>query len=628
MTSGIVRKKLSLAPQSPGVYLFKDAHGDVIYVGKAANLRNRVRSYFGSRTGLATRTVRLVSLIEDVEFILAGSEQEALVLEADLIKRYRPQYNARLKDDKSFPFLKVDIQNEWPTVTVTRRRTADGSRYFGPFSSAWSVRQTLQLIRKVFTFRACTGPLPNRESRPCLNNDIGLCPGPCVGAITREEYRETIDRILLFLEGRHKEVLDSLVTQMNSAAAALDFERAARLRDQVQAVDLVTNRNAGVTALRGDQDILAVAQDSAAGLVEVFSVREGRALGRQDYPIENVKESSPGEILRGFIVQYYRSASNIPPLVLLQYPVADSRLISRWLSDLSSRNVQIVVPKAGIRRQIVDTVADGASRQLAGMRLAHTRSTDVHEQALKALKHTLGLPSLPRRIEAYDVSTIQGTSAVGSMVVFEDGISKPSEYRRFRIRSVQGQDDYAMMREVLRRRFARLEAVSKHGSKSAAPWNRVPSLIVVDGGRGQLSAALVARDESTMHRVPIIGLAKREEHVFAEGNASPTVMPEGSPALYLLQAVRDEAHRFAVSYHRNLRSSSAMSSTLDGIPGVGPSRRRALLVAFRNLDELRSASVEEIRSRGRIPEVTARAVKVHFAADEEESSRDLLHSSA
>lgn len=607
--------------------MFRDVHGDVIYVGKAANLRNRVRSYFGSRSGLANKTIRLVSLVEDIEFILAGSEQEALMLEADLIKRYRPQYNARLKDDKSFPFLKVDVQNDWPTVTVTRRRTTDGSRYFGPFSSAWSVRQTLQLIRKVFKFRACSGPLPNRGSRPCLNKDIGLCPGPCVGAITRGEYRETIDRIVLFLEGRHKDVLDSLASQMNSAAAALDFERAARLRDQVQAVDLVTNRNAGVTALRGDQDILAVAQDSAVGLVEVFSVREGHALGRQDYPIQNSAESSPDEILRSFIVQHYRAASNIPPLVLLQYPVADARLISRWLSDLSGRKVQIVVPKAGIRRQLVDTVADSASRQLAGMRLAHTRGSDVHEQALKALKETLGLPSLPRRIEAYDISTLQGSNAVGSMVVFEDGISRPSEYRRFRIRSVQGQDDYAMMREVLRRRFARLETVSKSGSKSSAPWNSVPSLIVVDGGRGQLGAALTARDESTMRRVPIIGLAKREEQVYTGGNASPTVLPDQSPALYLLQAVRDEAHRFAVSYHRNLRGSSALSSTLDAIPGIGPSRRRALLVAFTDLDELRSVSVEEIRRRAGVPEAIAQAVQQHFSADIDESPRDLLHTS-
>ncbi|MFW6102796.1 MAG: excinuclease ABC subunit UvrC [Chloroflexota bacterium] len=628
MTSRFVRKKLSIAPQSPGVYLFRDAHGDVVYVGKAANLRNRVRSYFGSRTGLATKTVRLVSLVEDIEFILAGSEQEALMLEADLIKRHRPQYNARLKDDKSFPFLKVDIQNEWPTVTVTRRRTADGSRYFGPFSSAWSVRQTLQLIRKVFKFRACTGPLPNRVMRPCLNNDIGLCPGPCVGAITREDYRQTINRIVLFLEGRHKEVLNSLVSQMNSAAADLDFERAAHLRDQIHAVDLVTNRNAGVTALRGDQDILTVAQDSAVGLVEVFSVREGHALGRQDYPIENARESSPSEILRSFIVQYYRSASSIPPLILLQYPVADTRLISRWLSDLSGRKVKTLVPKSGIRRQLVDTVADSASRQLAGIRLAHTRATDAHEQALKELKETLELPSFPRRIEAYDISAIQGTSAVGSMVVFEDGISKPSEYRRFRIRSVQGQDDYAMMREVLRRRFARLEAFAEGGSKQSTPWNRIPSLIVVDGGRGQLGAALTARDESTRRRVPIIGLAKREEQVFVEGKASPTVLPDQSPALYLLQSVRDEAHRFAVSYHRTLRGSSALSSILDGIPGIGPSRRRALLVAFTSLDELRSASVEEIRAQAGVPEAIARAVKRHFAADGDESSHDLLQTSA
>jgi len=434
VTSQNFGKKIPLVPQAPGVYLFKDSTGEVIYVGKAANLRNRVRSYFGSRAGLSVKTLRMVSMIDDIEFIITGSEQEALLLEADLVKRYRPLYNARLKDDKSFPFLKVDVQNQWPTVTVTRRPVADGSRYFGPFASAWSVRRTLQLLRKVFTFRACSGPLPDRGTRPCLNKDIGLCPGPCVGGISNADYRETIEKVLLFLEGRYQEVRDSLVAQMNAAAAALDFEKAARLRDQVRAVELVTNRNIGVVALRGDQDIVAVAQDARGGLVEVFT----------------------GEVLRSFIVQYYRSASSIPPVVLLQYPVPDARLISHWLSKASGHRVRLIVPRTGVRKQLVANVADSVSRQFAAARVVVGRGAEHGRLGLSQLKDVLNLPVLPRRIEAYDISNMQGASAVGSMVVFEDGVPKPSEYRRFKIRTVSGQDDYAMMREVLRRRFVRL----------------------------------------------------------------------------------------------------------------------------------------------------------------------------
>jgi len=612
VTSQNFGKKIPLVPQAPGVYLFKDSTGEVIYVGKAANLRNRVRSYFGSRAGLSVKTLRMVSMIDDIEFIITGSEQEALLLEADLVKRYRPLYNARLKDDKSFPFLKVDVQNQWPTVTVTRRPVADGSRYFGPFASAWSVRRTLQLLRKVFTFRACSGPLPDRGTRPCLNKDIGLCPGPCVGGISNADYRETIEKVLLFLEGRYQEVRDSLVAQMNAAAAALDFEKAARLRDQVRAVELVTNRNIGVVALRGDQDIVAVAQDARGGLVEVFSVRGGRALGRQDYPIEGAGDTSPGEVLRSFIVQYYRSASSIPPVVLLQYPVPDARLISHWLSKASGHRVRLIVPRTGVRKQLVANVADSVSRQFAAARVVVGRGAEHGRLGLSQLKDVLNLPVLPRRIEAYDISNMQGASAVGSMVVFEDGVPKPSEYRRFKIRTVSGQDDYAMMREVLRRRFVRLGRGAPAGSRGRANWSVVPSLVVVDGGRGQLNAAISAREESTLHKVPIVSLAKKEELVFVEGKPSPVQLPDDSPVLHLLQAVRDEAHRFAVSYHRNVRDSSALSSVLDEVAGIGPRRRRALLVAFASLAELRAASINELRQRAGVPETVARALKRHL----------------
>ncbi len=614
VVSDIVRSKVALAPESPGVYLFKDDSGEIVYVGKAANLRNRVTSYFGSKYSLTTKVIRLVEVIADVEYVLAGSEQEALVLEADLIRRYRPHYNARLKDDKSFPFLKVDIGSEWPTVTVTRRRTADESLYFGPFASAKSMRQTLRLIRKVFRFRVCTGDLDTSRKRACLNMHIGLCPGPCIGAISREEYRMTIDRIVLFLQGRYRDVLESMTQEMKAAAAEMRFERAGLLRDRIEAVELVTERYNGVTALRGDQDILAVAQNNNSAIVDVFSVRGGRALGRQTFPVEGTHGLLPSEVLRAFLLGYYADATSVPPVVMLQHPVADSRLISSWLTGRRGSAVRVVVPRQGIRSQLMSTVADGVARQLALLGSGVADKSAGRESGLKQLKEVLKLTSIPRRIEGYDISTIQGSNSVGSMVVFQDGVAMPSEYRRFRIRTVAGQDDYAMLNEVVGRRLKRLRSNERRSAGGTSPWASMPSLIVIDGGRGQLAAALAARDAETDLRIPMVGLAKEHEMVFAERRTEPLDLARNSPGSLLLQAVRDEAHRFAVSYHRNLRASSGMASLLDDVPGIGPKRKKALLVAFESPEALRSSSPDEIARRARISIALAATLKERLSA--------------
>ncbi len=609
MPTESVGRKLELLPAAPGVYLFRDAAGEIIYVGKASSLRNRVKSYFGSKTGLSTKVLRLVEAVADLEFILTGTEQQALVLEADLVRRHRPQYNARLKDDKSFPYLRIDVESTWPTVTVTRRRLNDAALYFGPFSSARSMRQTLRLTRKVFRFRVCTGPLNVNRSRPCLNYHIGLCPGPCVGAVSQEEYRRTIDRIVLFLKGRRREVLDALTVEMKAAAANLDFERAALLRDRAQAVEMVTKRHEGVTALRGDQDILAVAQNAGGALVEVFSVRDGRALGREDFVIEGAGDLSPSEVLRSFMLQYYGAASSIPPLVLLQHAVADGRLIQGWLCESRGSAVRIVVPRQGVRLHLVQTVADDVARELVARGVAATGEPSLRNDGLRQLKEVLGLPSMPERIEGFDISTIHGSQAVGSMVVFERGVPRPSDYRRFKIRTVSGQDDYAMMREVLQRRFARMERVAPGTGRAVRSWAASPDLVLVDGGRGQLGVAIAVRDAAGASSVRVASLAKEHEIVFFEKRAAPAALPEGAPGLLLLQAVRDEAHRFAVAYHRNLRDASAVASVLDGIPGVGPRRKRSLLVSFGSLEVLRSAGIDEIASRGHLPRALAERVK-------------------
>ena len=590
-------------PAKPGVYLFKDEEGKVIYVGKAANLSNRVRSYFGAPSNLSAKTRRLVAAIQDFEFIVTNSEQEALILECNMIKKYTPRYNARLKDNKTFPYLKIDVNEDWPRVYVTRRVEKDGARYFGPFAGAGSVRKTLRLLKRIFPYRSCSKRIEGRDKRPCLNYYIHRCLGPCVGAVEKQEYREIIERVILFLQGKQELILAELHTKMKAAAQELRFERAALLRDQIKAIEEVIEAQRIAVALQGDQDIIGLAQNERQAYVELFLVRNDRLIGRDHFVMEGIYGDPPVEIMTSFVKQYYASASYIPPLILLQYPVDEPAVLSEWLKRQRGGRVRLQIPQRGAKKKLIDSVAENAAR---GFQLAQAKqmTAEIINSGLQELKGTLRLPALPLRIECYDVSNIQGTSATGSMVVLEKGLPKPAHYRRFRIRTVVGADDYAMLQETLRRRFGR-------GITDEGAWT-APDLVLIDGGRGQLNAALELRRELGLDYIPVVSLAKAHEEVFVPGDPDPVSIASDSPALHILQRARDEAHRFAVSYHRKLRSKEAVASALDNIPGVGPVRKKALLKKFGSIEAIRQASLDEVGQTKGMPPALARKVKEYL----------------
>lgn len=591
-------------PAKPGVYLLRDRDGKVIYVGKAASLSSRVRSYFGSPSGLSAKTRRLAARIRDFEFVVTDSEQEALILECDLIKKYVPEFNARLKDSKSFPYLKIDVNGDWPGVHITRRVQRDGARYFGPFASAGSVRKTLRLIERIFPIRTCNKPLDGKDRRPCLDYHIHRCLGPCIGAVEREEYREMIDRVILFLQGKQELVLRELNDRMQTAAQQLQFERAALLRDQIEAITGVIEGQRIAVKLQGEKDVIGLAQNERQAYVELFSIRNSRLIGREHFAMEGLQGDPPGQVMTDFVKQYYASASYIPPLILIQHPVDEPVVLSEWLKQQRGSRVALEVPQRGAKKKLIDMVADNAVR---GLELARARELTLGAltSGLRELRDKLGLDRMPRRIECYDVSNIQGTSAVGSMVVLEQGLPKPAHYRRFRIRTVAGADDYAMIRETLRRRF-------KQGAAGAGTWAIIPDLVLIDGGKGQLNAALSLSRELGLESVPMVSLAKGQEEVFIPGRASPVAIAADSPALHILQRARDEAHRFAVSYHRKLRDRRVVASALDEIPGIGPRRKRALLKEFGSIKGIREASPQELSRAEGINPALAQRIKQHL----------------
>jgi len=591
-------------PAGPGVYLFKDGRGNVIYVGKAANLRSRVRSYFGRSSSALTRTRRLVAQIEDLEFLVTGSEQEALILECNLIKRYLPRYNVHLKDNKSFPYLKIDVNDDWPRVQITRRVEQDGARYFGPFASAGSIRRALRLIKRLFPFRNCSKHIDGRDSRPCLDYHIHRCLGPCSGAVDKREYRDVIDQVILFLQGRQELVLSGLNAGMKDAARRMKYERAARLRDQIRAIEEVMEGQRIALAVQGDQDLIAVAQDDEQAHVEVFFVRNDRLIGRDHFVMEGITDHSPGEILTGFVKQYYSSASYIPRQILLQHPVDEADVLSRWLSERRGGTVKLRVPQRGPKKRLLDTVAENAVRSFQMARAREMRAETV-KAGLHELKESLHLPGLPLRIECYDVSNIQGKSATGSMVVLEKGLPRPAHYRRFRIRTVDGADDCAMIRETLRRRFG-------SAARRGGTWGIMPDLVLIDGGRGQVNAALEVMKELGLDSIPLAGLAKGNEEVYVSGRPDPVCLEKDSAALHVLQRARDEAHRFAVSYHRKLRSREAVASTMNGIAGIGPKRKKALLARFGSVEAIRKASPEELAATEGITPALAQRIKEYL----------------
>jgi len=596
--SSLITEQLKQLPASPGVYLMRNAEGDFLYVGKAANLRRRVRSYFGAGQKLSPKLQRMVARVNDLDFFVTTSEQEALILELNLIKRHHPRYNVRLKDDKTFPYLKIDTTQDWPRVQITRRVQDDGARYFGPFASAKSVRQTLKMITGIFPFRSCSQPITATDTRPCLEYHIHHCLAPCTGAVSKEEYSEVIEQVILFLEGKQERVVKELESRMHQAALSLDFERAARLRDQIRAVNEVVEGQRIATTVKGEQDVIAFAQDKDQTCAQVFFIRRGKLIGRESFTLQGTRYEKPQHIMTSFIKQFYASSSYIPPVLLLQHPVEDKAVIEGWLESKRGSKVRIVVPRRGNKKQLVDIVAENARQALEQIKA----SPVALETALAEIEQELQLPGLPARIEGYDISNIQGTAAVGSMVVFERGKPRPSHYRRFRIKTVSRANDYAMLQEVLKRRFKR----SRH---AADTWAILPDLILIDGGKGQLNAARLVMQEAGAKSIPVASLAKENEEIFIPQRAEPIVLPRQSPGLQLLQRVRDEAHRFAYGYYQKIHQQETFASALDAIPGIGARRKRALLQRFGSVPAILEASIEELATTKGMTKSLAQRIK-------------------
>ena len=604
-------EKVRALPTKPGVYLFHNSAGKVIYVGKAVSLRDRVRSYFQQHGRFTSPKVKaMVEHIADLEYIVTDSEMEALILEATLIKEKEPRYNVRLKDDKAYPYLKV-MDERFPRVMVVRR-PGKGGRVFGPYANPRAVRETMAFLRKLFPVRTCNLDLSGELNyRPCLLYHIGRCGAPCAGLQSEDEYNKLIDEVCLFLEGRHHRLIPDLRRKMEEAAQRLEFERAARLRDQLQALERVVERQKVVSTGGEDQDVIGLARSGGAGCVQVFFIRDGKLTGRDHFFLTALDDTSDEEALTAFLKQYYSDAAFVPKEILLSHPVEDEELFAQWLSERRGGKVSLRVPQRGEKKRLVEMVIQNAELVLGEREADEHRRTEKIERGLAELREVLGLARLPRRIEAYDISNIQGTEAVASMVVLIDGVPTPSEYRRFKIRDIEGPNDFAMMHQAVTRRFLRglkereelaaLSEAERAAQVGKAKFADLPDLVVIDGGKGQLGAARDAMRSLNLEEIPTIGLAKRLEEIFQEDEPDPILLDRSSPALHLLQQIRDEAHRFALTYHRKLRGKGQSRSVLDSIEGVGPKRKKQLLRHFGSLKRLREASLEEIKAVPGIP---------------------------
>ena len=602
--SARLEQQLEALPARPGVYLFKDASGSILYVGKASSLRHRVASYFGAARDLAPKTLRMMERVADLDCYVTDSEQEAILLECILIKKHRPHYNIRLKDDKTYPYLKLTVNEDWPRAHLTRRVAKDGARYFGPFASAGSVHTTIALIDKLFRLRSCRRAIAGDERRPCLEYHINRCSGPCIGAVSLEEYRVAVDQAVLFLEGRLEAILRGLRAGMARAAESQEYEKAALIRDQIKAVEAVVEKQK-ITSADGDIDAMAFVQEGDQAFALVYLVRQGRLVGRESFTLTGTRDEEPSQIMTSFVQQFYSTAEPIPRRILLQHSLREMPVIQQWLEDKRGKKVELRVPSRGAGKALVDMVADNARESLGQSKIRSVADPGVLTAALQELHEVLYLPGLPRRIECYDISNIQGASAVGSMVVFEGGLPRKSEYRRFQIKTVAGADDYAMIQEVLRRRFKRASTEDRGGNA----WAALPDLVLIDGGRGQLNAALQAMEESGVASIPCASIAKEEEAVFLPQLGEPLRLSRESPALRLLQRARDEAHRFAVGYYRKVHRKRAFVSSLDGIPGLGAKRKRALIGRFGSVGGIRRATVEELKSVKGMTGAVAKRVK-------------------
>ena len=606
-------------PAKPGCYLMKDEHGKVIYVGKAVNLRSRVRSYFHEAGSDDRKTAELVARVADVEWIVVASELEALILEMNLIKRHRPKYNIRLKDDKRYPYVRVHWGDPFPKVTMTRQVVGDGSRYYGPYTSVWAVHQTLDVLRRIFPYLTCDRVISGQDLRACLYHDIKLCLAPCIGAVGQAGYRDMISDLCGFLEGRTEPVIQRLHAEMARASGAMEYERAAAIRDQLTAIDRVIEGQKVVSQENFDSDVIAFARDDRSACVQVFFVRGGKLIGREYFVLEGTRQADDEEVVRAFVKQFYANASTVPQRVLLPLEIEEASIIEAWLNRRSPEHkVKITVPRKGVKRELVEMAAENAAETLSMLKARWEADHSKHVQALAELQAALQLEGPPVRIEGYDISNLQGTAAAGSMVVFENGAPSKALYRKYTIKSVSGQDDFASMEELMHRRFRRFKSAQEDSQRPGVKLDRafgfLPDLVLIDGGKGQLGRAVaVLNGFGLADRVRMVGLAKRNEELYLPGRTDPLILDRRSQALFLVQRIRDEAHRFALGHHRTQRKKSGLASQLDAIEGIGPARRKALLMAFGDLDGIREADIAALSSVPGISPQLAERVKAEIA---------------
>jgi excinuclease ABC subunit C len=608
---------LKRLPDRPGVYLMKDTRGDVLYVGKAQSLRNRVRSYWQKQAVAGEQHLirSVIDRVADVEVTEVDSVSEALLLEANLIKRFKPRFNVRLKDDKSYPYIKVTLGDDFPRVERTRKLPNDGSRYFGPYASASSVDESMNLVRRLFPFRTCTIDITDGEralQRPCLLYHIKRCQGPCIQAISKDDYRRDIEQVELFLEGRQETLVKALRKEMGVAAERLDFERAAQHRDKIRAIERTMESQKMAAFARTELDMVGLARHDNQAAVMLFILRDGKMIGRDVYLLDAAREATDEEVLRSFLEQYYARATSVPREVYIPSEMADTAELETFLAARRGGPVHVHVAQRGEKRKLSELARRNAEESLAREQARWLVDQGKTLAALEELADALGLAGPPLRIECYDISNFQGAESVGSMVVFEDGKPRSGEYRRFRIRTVQGPNDFASHQEVLRRRFRTVKA-GEEGNEEERRW-AMPDLVIVDGGKGQVSAAKEVLDELGLHDLPLAGLAKEREELFLPGRSDPILLPATSSALYLVQRLRDEAHRFAITYHRTLRDKRTVRSAFDDLPGVGPKRKRELLKVFGSIKRVKEAPVEQIAAVPGIGRALAVRIKATLEA--------------
>ncbi|SMB85528.1 Excinuclease ABC subunit C [Desulfonispora thiosulfatigenes DSM 11270] len=586
----MLEEKIKGLPDKPGVYLMKNNEDKIIYVGKAISLKNRVKSYFVGKKHDSAKTRALVKNIEDLEYILTDSELEALILECNLIKKHRPKYNISLKDDKNYPYVKI-TNEDFPRILITRNKVKDGNKYFGPYTSTTSLKTTLEVIRSIFPYRSCNQKI-FRNTRPCLNAHIKKCLAPCVGRISKEDYQQIIKGVILFLEGKQDTLLTKLHDEMEQKSENLEFEQAAIIRDQIKSIETIVEKQKIITNGQENQDVIAMARGFNTVCVQIFIIRSGKLIGRENFFLSGTDESSRGEVIASFIKQYYNEQDFIPKEIIIEEEIPEKEVIGQWLSEKRGARVYVKMPHKGERKDLLELVGKNALEvlKLEEERLLQKKSTT--EEAIMELQKQLNLPELPLRIECFDISNTQGTESVASMVVFTEGRPDKSQYRKFKIKTVEGPNDFASIYEVIDRRFSNVQKEKKQITDKR--FSNLPDLVIIDGGKGQLSEARKAMKKHGFDYIPTYGLAEKEELLFTENQKEPTFLPRNSQGLYLLQRLRDEAHRFAITYHRSLRGKRNLASILDDIPGVGEKRKISLLKHFGSFKKIQQANLEEL----------------------------------